>query len=97
MVTEGTKPCRCNTANRDPDCHIDHTLSAMEADMAFPGYFTIGHAEELYKVLDELLKGVGLLPLGQVTSRPVLHKAVDRGMEVLDKAVKEGRYVVPKA
>ncbi|KKL50691.1 hypothetical protein LCGC14_2303010, partial [marine sediment metagenome] len=48
-------------------------------------------------VLDELLKGVGLLPLGQVTSRPVLHKAVDRGMEVLDRAVKEGRYVVPKA
>ncbi len=43
--------------------------------------------------LDELLKAVGLLPLGQVTSRPVLHKAVDKGMEVLDRAVKEGRYV----
>ncbi len=49
--------------------------------------------QQIYEVLDELLKGIGLLPLGQVTSRPVLHKAVDRGMEVLDKAVKEGRYV----
>jgi len=51
--------------------------------------------QELYTTLDELLKGVGLLPLGQITSRPVLHKAVDRGMEVIDLAVKEGRYVVP--
>lgn len=50
-------------------------------------------AKELYETLDELLKGIGLLPLGQVTARPVLHKAVDRGMEVLDRAVKEGRYV----
>ncbi len=49
--------------------------------------------QELYTTLDELLKGVGLLPLGQVTSRPVLHKAVDRAMEVLDQAVKENRYV----
>ena len=49
---------------------------------------------EAYSALDELLKGVGILPLGQVTSRPVLHKAVDRAMEVLDRAVKEGRYVV---
>ncbi len=59
-------------------------------------YFSTGNlglAKELYETLDGLLKGVGLLPLGQVTSRPVLHKAVDRGMEVLDRAVKEGRYV----
>ncbi len=48
---------------------------------------------EAYTTLDELLKGVGLLSLGQITSRPPLHKAVDRGMEVLDRAVKEGRYV----
>jgi hypothetical protein len=49
----------------------------------------------VYETLDELLKGVGLLPLNQVTTRPVLHKAVERAMEVLDRAVKEGRYVVP--
>lgn len=53
----------------------------------------LGTIHEAYEALDELLKGVGLLPLGQVTSRPVLHKAVDRGMEVIDSAVKEGRYV----
>ncbi len=52
-------------------------------------------AKELYETIDELLKGIGLLPLGQVTSRPALHKAVDQGMEVLDRAVKEGRYAVP--
>ena len=28
--------CRCNTARHDPDCYIDHTLSVIEADMAFP-------------------------------------------------------------
>ncbi len=50
-------------------------------------------AKEIYGTLDRLLSGIGLLPLGQVTSRPVLHKAVDRGMEVLDRAVREGRYV----
>ncbi|KKK91845.1 hypothetical protein LCGC14_2416180 [marine sediment metagenome] len=52
-------------------------------------------AKELYETLDELLKGIGLLPMNNITTRPVLHKAVDRGMEVLDRAVKEGRYVVP--
>ncbi|KKN10953.1 hypothetical protein LCGC14_1031330 [marine sediment metagenome] len=49
---------------------------------------------EAYTTLNELLKGVGLLSLGQITSRPPLHKAVDRGMEVIGRAVKEGRYVV---
>lgn len=28
--------CRCNTQSQDPDCHIDHTLSTLEADIAFP-------------------------------------------------------------
>ncbi len=28
--------CRCSTQRHDPDCHIDHTLSALEADIAFP-------------------------------------------------------------
>ncbi|KKM81652.1 hypothetical protein LCGC14_1327660 [marine sediment metagenome] len=50
---------------------------------------------EAYKALDDLLTGVSLLPLGQVTSRPVLHKAIDSGIEVLDRAVREGRYVLP--
>ena len=49
--------------------------------------------QETYMALDNLLKGVGLLPLNQVTSRPVLHKAVEHGMKVLDEAVKENRYV----
>ncbi|KKM24186.1 hypothetical protein LCGC14_1607680 [marine sediment metagenome] len=49
--------------------------------------------DEAYAALDALLKGIGLLPMNNITTRPVLHKAVDRGMEVLDKAVKEGRYV----
>ena len=52
---------------------------------------------EAYSALDELLRGIGLLPMNSITTRPVLHKAIDRGMEVLDRAVKEGRYVVPKA
>ena len=52
--------------------------------------------KESYAALDELLKGVGLLPLNQVTTRPVLHKAVERAMEVIDEAVREGRYVVPQ-
>ena len=47
-----------------------------------------------YQAQDEIVKGVVLLPLGQITSRPPLYKAVDQGMEVLDRAVKEGRYVV---
>ena len=52
------------------------------------------NGQEVYAALDELLKGVGLLPLNQVTSRPVLHKAVEHGMKVLDEAVKENRYVL---
>lgn len=28
--------CHCNTQRHDPDCHIDHTLSVLEADIAFP-------------------------------------------------------------
>ena len=46
-----------------------------------------------YAALDMLLKATGLLPMNQITTRPVLHKAIDRCMEVLDRAVKEGRYV----
>ncbi len=49
-------------------------------------------AKELYEALDGRLTGVGLLPLGQVTSRPVLHKAIDKAHEVIDEAVKEERY-----
>ena len=38
MVDEDPEPyCRCNTQSHDPDCHIDHTLSALEAGIAFPG------------------------------------------------------------
>jgi hypothetical protein len=29
-------PCHCNTQRQDPDCHIGHTLSSLEADLAFP-------------------------------------------------------------
>lgn len=28
--------CHCNTEHHDPNCHIDHTLSILEADIAFP-------------------------------------------------------------
>ncbi len=47
---------------------------------------------EAYSALDELLKGVGLLPVNNITTRPVLHKSVIRGLTVIDRAVKEGRY-----
>ena len=96
-------PCKCNTARRDPECTIPHTLSELEVGMAFPALdrehsseFTgeLADCREIYKTLDELLKGVGLLSLGQITSRPILHKAVDQAMLVLDRAIKEGRYVV---
>ena len=50
--------------------------------------------DEAYAALDALLEGLGRLPMNQVTTRPPLHKAYIRGLEVIDKAVKEGRYVV---
>lgn len=92
-------PCKCNTQRRDPDCPIPHTLSSLEAKMAFPNLDREpDQTEEVYDLtayaaLDMLLKATGLLPMSQITSRPVLHKAIDRSMEVLDLAVKEGRYV----
>ena len=49
--------------------------------------------QEVYEALDALLEGVGLLPLNNVTTRPRLHEAVIRGTALIDKAVKEGRYV----
>ncbi len=87
-------PCRCNTDKRDPDCTIEHTLSESLAATAFPNLDRDARAlPGVYTALDALLKGVGLLPLNQITTRPVLHKAVDSATEVLDRAVKEGRYV----
>lgn len=59
--------------------------------------YTAQEINDIYQALDELLTGVGLLPLNQITTRPVLHKAVVRGHEVIDQAVKEGRYVVPSS
>ncbi len=50
-------------------------------------------AQEAHEALDALLGAVGKLPLNQITTRPPLHKAVIRGLDVIDKAVKEGRYV----
>jgi len=51
--------------------------------------------QEIYAALDALLEGIGRLPMNQITTRPPLHKAYIHGLEVIDKAVKEGRYVVP--
>ena len=28
--------CRCNTQSQNPDCHIDHTFSILQAHIAFP-------------------------------------------------------------
>ncbi len=52
-------------------------------------------AQQTYEALDELLKAVGNLSLNYITARPPLHKAVEQGHEVIDEAVREGRYVVP--
>ncbi len=36
MVTDDPEPhCSCNSAAQDPNCHIDHSLSAIEASIAF--------------------------------------------------------------
>lgn len=45
--------------------------------------------------LDNLLKAVGNLPLSFIMDRPPLMRAVNQGHEVIDEAVREGRYVVP--
>lgn len=50
---------------------------------------------EPFIALDSLLKAVGNLPLSYVMARPPLYKAVEQGHEVIDQAVREGRYVVP--
>ncbi len=52
--------------------------------------------DEAYGALDALLDAVGKLPLNQITTRPPLHKAVIRGLDVIDRAVKESRYVPTK-
>ena len=64
--------------------------------MAYTGeeHFTTPH-QEAYKTLDELLKAVGQLPMNFIMDRPPLQKAVNRGLEAIDLAVKEGHYVVP--
>ncbi|KKM94896.1 hypothetical protein LCGC14_1193680 [marine sediment metagenome] len=54
----------------------------------------VTNPEEL-KALDELLQAVGKLALSYIMDRPPLMKAVNRGHEVIDEAVREGRYVVP--
>lgn len=48
---------------------------------------------EVYNALDTLLEAIGRLPMNQITTRPPLHKAYIQGLEVIDRAVKEGRYV----
>jgi len=46
-----------------------------------------------YKALDDLLKAVGQLSLSYIMDRPPLMRAVNQGHEVIDEAVREGRYV----
>ena len=92
--------CKCTTAERDPDCTIDHTLSEVEAQLAFGSVGVLSPVdigsmtpeEVALGALDALLDAVGKLPLNQITTRPPLHKAVMRGLTVVDLAVKEGRY-----
>ncbi len=50
-----------------------------------------------YEALDRLLKAVGNLPMNFIMDRPPLAKAVKQGHEVIDQAVREGRYVVPSS
>ena len=50
-------------------------------------------AKEVYEALDKLLKAIGNLPMNYIVSRPPLHKAHEEGTNVIDRAVKEGRYV----
>jgi len=50
---------------------------------------------EPFIALDNLLKAVGNLPLNFIMDRPPLQRAVNQGHEVIDEAVREGRYVVP--
>jgi len=92
-------PCKCNTSKRDLGCTIDHSMSELQAAIAFPNLDREpDQTEEVYDLtayaaLDMLLKATGLLPMNQISTRPVLHKAIDRALGVLDRAVKEGRYV----
>lgn len=65
-----------------------------------PKYFSTGDlelAKELYETIDNLLKAVGNLPLNYIMDRPPLMSATNRGHEVIDRAVREGRYVVPSS
>jgi hypothetical protein len=48
-----------------------------------------------YKALDELLKAVSNLSVSYIGARPPLWQAYNKGVEVLDQAVKEKRYVLP--
>ncbi len=57
--------------------------------------YTAQEINDIYKALDELLQAVSKLALGYIMDRPPLMKAVNRGHEVIDEAVREGRYVVP--
>ena len=51
-------------------------------------------AQKAYEALDNLVAAVGTLPLREIQNRPNLYQAQMRALEVIDKAVKEGRYVV---
>ena len=49
--------------------------------------------QEPYAALDNLIDHIGNdLPPDVVNSRPALKSAVIRGLKVIDRAVKEGRY-----
>ena len=49
---------------------------------------------EPFIALDNLLKAIGNLSMNYITARPPLHKAIEQGHEVIDEAVREGRYVI---
>ncbi|KKL46234.1 hypothetical protein LCGC14_2347600 [marine sediment metagenome] len=48
---------------------------------------------QAYEALDGLLKAIGNLPMNFIMDRPPLMRAVNQGHEVIDEAVREGRYV----
>jgi len=58
------------------------------------GEFTVP-CHEAFETLDGLLKAVGQLPLNFLQDHPNLYQATMQGHKVIDRAVLEGRYVVP--
>lgn len=61
--------------------------------MSVSSDFTTPH-QRAYKALDELLKAIANLPMNYILTHPPLHNAFNEGTTALDRAVKEGRYVV---